>query len=361
MAQPSTLMRDTAANLPPPLQRGLTIQQVQNQLTAMLPEIAHALPQGVTPERFRSVAITAIQNVPKLLQCDPQSLFNACMKAAQDGLLPDGREGAIIPRGNQASWQPMVFGIVTKAKRRGSVANLVANIVYAGEPFEVLMGDDDRIAHRRDIAKVIKGKEIAVYAIATMKDGTKEREVMTWQQVQDVRRMSNAPNADTWTKSEGEMARKTVIRRLAKRLPSLDDGDDELRDAIERVDDHYDFGKPAAVVPSPAAEKPAQTIDSELVIDRPKQRAEEMCKKISEATSIAELATYEADPLVAGDRDWFREYRPELEANVRRAMDAAIATCDPPEETAVGGLRGMGDAAEDPLPPITGEERVGSG
>ena len=164
----------------------LTIANVQQELTTLTPEFAKTLPPGMTADRFARVALTAVQNNPDLLACNPQSLFNACMKAAQDGLLPDGREGAIIPRKGQATWQPMVQGLVAKAKRRGSVTNLVANIVYDGEPFEVLMGDDDRIVHRRELDKVHKGSEVAVYAIATLKDGTKEREVMTWEEVQAV-------------------------------------------------------------------------------------------------------------------------------------------------------------------------------
>lgn len=228
----------------------LTIQDVRQHLTTLSPDIARSLPPGVSSERFTTVALTAIQNTPKLLECDPASLFNACMKAAQDGLLPDGREGAIIPRWNsrakrtEATWQPMVAGLQAKAKRRGNVASLVANVVYRGETFEVLLGDEDRIIHRRDLTKVKRNNEIAVYAIATMKDGSKEREVMTWEQVMIVRQASGDPDSMPWTKWTDEMARKSVIRRLAKRLPSLDDGDDELRQAVERVDELYPFGKP---------------------------------------------------------------------------------------------------------------------
>ena len=182
----------------------LTIANVQQELTTLTPEFAKTLPPGMTADRFARVALTAVQNNPDLLNCNPQSLFNACMKAAQDGLLPDGREGAIIPRKGMATWQPMVQGLVAKAKRRGSVTNLVANIVYDGEPFEVLMGDDDRIVHRRELDKVHKGSEVAVYAIATLKDGTKEREVMTWEEVQAVRKMSTTPNVGPWVTTRGK-------------------------------------------------------------------------------------------------------------------------------------------------------------
>lgn len=240
--------------------RLLTLPAVRQELATMTSELGNTLPPGVKPERFINVALTAVQQTPKLLECAPESLFNACKKAALDGLLPDGREGAIVPRWNskakrlEATWQPMVQGIYAKAKRRGSVANLVANIVYEGEPFEVLMGDEDRIIHRRDINLVKKGNEIAVYAIATLKDGTKERETMTWEQVMDVRKSSSDPTGPAWAQWTDEMAKKSCIRRLSKRLPALDDGDDELKQAIERVDELYPFGKNTP--------KPATTIES---------------------------------------------------------------------------------------------------
>lgn len=312
----------------------LTIQSAQAQLSALTPEFAKTLPPGITADRFARVALTAMQNNPNLLRCEPQSLFNACMKAAQDGLLPDGREGAIVPRGAQATWQPMVFGIIAKAKRRGSVTNLVANIVYEGEPFEVLMGDEDRIMHRRDIAAVQKGSEVAVYAIATLKDGTKEREVMTWEEVQAVRRMSATPNTGPWVTMEGEMARKTVIRRLSKRLPSLDDGDDELRQAIESVDELYPFGKnkpqPPIIDAQPEPARPGGMVEvARAVAAEPaaakketlRQVGERLMAEFAQAQSLAGMTAIDER---ADTKRLFAKFPESGEANaVRKARDAA--------------------------------------
>ena len=184
----------------------LTITNVEKEFDALAPQIAALLPPDVPADKFRSVALAAIRNNPDLLRCEPQSLFNACLNAAQDGLMPDGREGAIVPRKNKAVWQPMIQGIYKRVKSSGSVATLSANVVYDGEAFEVLLGDDDRIVHRRDMAERAKGNEVAVYAIAALKDGTKEREVMTWEQVQDVRKASAMPNSGPWTQWADEMA-----------------------------------------------------------------------------------------------------------------------------------------------------------
>src|SRR6516162_1080234 len=151
----------------------LTLQIVQERLEGMRNDFALTLPPGLSKDRFVRVALTAVQNNPALLECTPESLFQACRKAAEDGLLPDGREGAMALRKAKqrdgsyrrvAVWLPMVQGLIAKAKRRGSVANLVAHIVYEGEDCSISLGDEDRIVHRRDITKVKRGKEVMVYA-----------------------------------------------------------------------------------------------------------------------------------------------------------------------------------------------------
>lgn len=312
------------------MSQALTISAVQSQLATLAPEIAKTLPPGMTPERFNRVALTAIQNAPKLLECNPQTLFNACMKAAQDGLLPDGREGAIIPRKGQAVWQPMVHGIIKKAKNSGSVASLAANVVYRGEVFEVEMGDDERIIHRRDLSKVKRGSETAVYAIATLKDGTKEREVMSWQQVMDVRAMSSYPDSGPWATSTDEMARKTVIRRLSKRLPSLDDGDDDLRQAIERVDSEYDFGRKPATLEATAVVVEAPQPSRE---DAAREWAAGMIAKLNAAREWEDVQALVGSPALAKGLERLhtldKPMADALEAARQAAMDRAVADQPP--------------------------------
>ena len=67
------------------------------QLKKRESQFAAALPAHMPVERFMRVVLTAAQNNPDLVRADRPSFFNACMKAAQDGLLPDGREGACRP------------------------------------------------------------------------------------------------------------------------------------------------------------------------------------------------------------------------------------------------------------------------
>src|SRR5215471_9745157 len=72
------------------------LETLRVQLHQRSNELKHALPAHISVERFMRVIITAVQVNPELLVVNRPSLWIACMRAAQDGLLPDGREGAIL-------------------------------------------------------------------------------------------------------------------------------------------------------------------------------------------------------------------------------------------------------------------------
>ena len=57
------------------------------------------LPDNVDPDVFIATCKSAAMNKPEILREDLRpSLFTAVMKAAAQGLLPDGKQGALIAR-----------------------------------------------------------------------------------------------------------------------------------------------------------------------------------------------------------------------------------------------------------------------
>jgi phage RecT family recombinase len=241
------------------------IDQIRRQLEKMSAEFEVALPQHIPVDRFKRVAITAINQNPELLGADRKSLFAACMRAAQDGLLPDGREGAFVVYKNKVKneetgkdswipsvqWMPMVYGIIKKL-RQGQIIKVTAYEVYERDEFEYLLGDDESIYHKPYVGKDAPGEVIAAYAVATFKDGHVERRVMPRWQIDKVRQASKAPNSPAWVNWFGEMSCKAVLRRLSKYLPMPT----ELEDMLNRADI-------AAAVADTVAAKP----DDGMIID----------------------------------------------------------------------------------------------
>lgn len=193
-----------------------------HQLIEMKGQLAQALPAGIAPDRFIRVTLTAIQLQPELLECERKSLLLSCIRAANDGLMPDGREGTFVifrdRKRNQktAQWMPMYGGLLKKVRNTGELLSISANVVYSRDQFDYELGDEERIVHKPAVGD--RGQPIAAYAIARLKGGGIEREVMTWPEIMKVRAMGS--QSGPWQSWPDEMARKTVIRRLYKRLPS---------------------------------------------------------------------------------------------------------------------------------------------
>ena len=232
------------------------IQAMRGTLTSMAPEFQAALPPQIPVEKFIRTTLTAIQMQPDLLNADRRSLLGSCMKAAQDGLLCDGREAALVifnsKSGRTVQYMPMVGGILKKIRNSGELASISAQVVYDKDHFDYELGDDERIVHKPFLGKE-RGSPIAVYGIAKTKDGAIYREVMSVDEVEQVRKVSRASGNGPWVQWWGEMAKKTVIRRLAKRLPSRADVDSVL-DADNEVSGFVQIERlePVNITPPPS-------------------------------------------------------------------------------------------------------------
>lgn len=207
------------------------IEAMRGTLVKMQPEFQAALPPQIPVEKFIRTTLTAVQMNPELLGADRRSLLGACMKAAQDGLLLDGREAAPVifrtKEGPKVQYMPMVGGILKKIRNSGELASISAHVVYSNDQFEYELGDNENIIHKPFLGED-RGKPIAVYAVAKTKDGAIYREAMSVADVDKVRQASRAKDAGPWVQWWDEMAKKTVIRRMAKRLPSSADVDQVL-------------------------------------------------------------------------------------------------------------------------------------
>lgn len=210
----------------------------KHQLDQREEQFKAVLPAHIPAERFMRVVLTAVQNSPGFLQkVDRQSLFNSAIRAAQDGLLPDGREGAIVEFAGKAQWMPMIAGLRKKVRNSGEIATWEAHVVFEEDAFEFELGDEPFIRHRPSTGD--RGKPIGAYSIATLKTGEKSREFMSIKEIEKVRNVSRAKDSATgpWKNWFEEMCRKTVARRHSKVLPMSTD----LDDLIRRDDDLYDM------------------------------------------------------------------------------------------------------------------------
>lgn len=234
------------------------MEAMRGTLVKMQPEFASALPPQIPVEKFIRTTLTAVQMNPDLLGADRRSLLGACMKAAQDGLLLDGREAAPVifntKEGKKVQYMPMVGGILKKIRNSGELASISANVVYDKDFFEYELGDNESITHKPFLG-ADRGQQLAVYAVAKTKDGAIYREVMSVADVEKVRAASRAGKFGPWVDWWDEMAKKTVIRRMAKRLPSSADVDQVFESDNDASGfDQIERRAPVNITPEPEAQ-----------------------------------------------------------------------------------------------------------
>lgn len=212
----------------------------KGELEKMSGEFEKVLPKAIPSAKFMRSVMTTIQLNPGIVAADSKSILSCCMKAAADGLVLDGREAALVvyrgKNGPVANYLPMVQGIIKKVRQSGDVSIFNATCVYEKDEFEITYGLEPDIKHVPP-TKGERGDCIGAYAVAKFKDGTVDFEYMTYNEIEAIRGRSKSKNNGPWVTDWSEMARKTVIRRLAKRLPMSVD----TMDSIRRIDELYDL------------------------------------------------------------------------------------------------------------------------
>lgn len=196
---------------------------VQSTLDTMADKFKKALPPHIDVDKFISAGKLALHDNPKLIDLDRNSLYKTFLKAAQDGLLLDGVEAAAVPYQSQVNYLPMVGGVIKVMHNSKLIKTICAEVVYENDLFDYELGSNPHITHKPLITGD-RGKPVCVYAIAVTTNQGEFYEIMNMDEIEKCRQVSRGssnPNSP-WVKWPDQMRKKTVIHRIAKRLPKND-------------------------------------------------------------------------------------------------------------------------------------------
>ena len=202
-----------------------------------------------------SFALQLINKSAQLQKCSKESLQQAVLNISNIGLSlnPAAKEAYLIPRWNgalkimEASLEPGYVGLVKLLTDAGSVKSMVCQLVYDGDTFEIdLANNMQPVTHKPELSRAKKGNIKGAYALATLIDNTRQVEFMDVEEIDGIRGRSetykayleNKIKSCTWVSDYGEMARKTVIKRIYKYLPRTERMD-QIDEAIKQ--DNSDF------------------------------------------------------------------------------------------------------------------------
>jgi recombination protein RecT len=196
--------------------------------------LAAVLPRHVSADRMLKIALGALRTTPKLMGCTVETLMGAVVQCSQLGLEPNTPLGHayLIPFENRQKGVTEVQivlgykGLIDLARRSGQIVSIAAHEVCKNDHFDYAYGLDERLEHRPAMGE--RGPITAFYAVAKLVGGGHAFEVMSVDQVTEIRNESQGwktavrfkkEASSPWGAHFAEMGRKTVLRRLVKYLP----------------------------------------------------------------------------------------------------------------------------------------------
>lgn len=215
----------------------------QSQLASLLALDLQTERGRLMLDRFVTVALHTATSDPDLLRATTESLVESIRDAAMYGLEPVGfsGDGAIVVydekrvvtrpgrrpgttveveiRVPTAQFQPMYRGLLKLARRSDEIAAIDAQVVYEGDEIALETGSSPFVRHIPTLDGSKRGGYRGAYAYARLRNGELHVDYMTSAEIEVSRKQSRARNSLGWSTFWQEMARKTVLRRLMKRLP----------------------------------------------------------------------------------------------------------------------------------------------
>jgi len=192
------------------------------------PRIQAVIGNNLSPERLYQLCISTINREPKLAECSVESVLGCFMKCSALGLEPSNVDGLgrayILPFGNknlrgqkEATLIVGYKGMIDLARRSGEIKDISARAVYENDEFSYSYGLNEHLNH---VPAAKQSKDLThVYLVAHFKDGGHYINVMTKEQVDQVRNRSKAGTKGPWVSDYEAMAKKTVVRRSFPYLP----------------------------------------------------------------------------------------------------------------------------------------------
>ena len=276
-------------------------QDIVNLFKLNRDRMVRAAPKGMDPNRLLAVAFNAIVYNTDLLQCTRESLIGGAFEALKLGLTLGGpmQEAWLIPfnnrRKSEQGWETVkeatfiigYMGMRNLIDRARAVVDLHPRAVHNGmtptitfkeergkqvpvvtgwtqgtpDEFDYFFGDEPRIIHRpRNPMAEYKDQLRAVYAVARLRGGGKQVEVLEIEEIEKHRNRSRAKDNGPWVTDYVPMALKTSIRKIAKYLPKASLEVARAIDLDEKADagESQDFDLEGMIIPPAEAQSASQ-------------------------------------------------------------------------------------------------------
>jgi recombination protein RecT len=276
---------------------------VQNNLESLILANRQAIPENFNTARFIQNCLAVLPEIKDIEKVEASSIARTMVRAAYLGLDFFSKECySIVYNKNigtkehpqwvkELQFQTDYRGEVKLAKKYSfkKIHDIYAKLVREGDAFEEIIYRGKPTINFQP-KPFNNGKIIGVFAVCLYDDKTMIYETMSAEEVDNIRTTySKMPDGKAWKESPGEMAKKTVIRRLRKMIQLEFDnpqqieayeagGDAEFTEA-EEIKEPIRMPEPIGKLEQSINDANKETKPEEL---KPKKTKEEMVKKIQE-------------------------------------------------------------------------------
>lgn len=192
------------------------------------------LPANYSPENAMKSAWLMLQETvdrdkrPALQVCTRESVYNALLSMAVQGLNPDKKQCYFIVYGKKLCLQKSYFGSMHVAKTVDpDIVDIYGKTVYADDEFEyeIHHGKEVVTKHAQKLQNIQADKIIGAYATIVYQDGRELSTVMTFDQIKQAWKQSqmrpiddkgNIKAGSTHDKFTADMCEKTAISKACK-------------------------------------------------------------------------------------------------------------------------------------------------
>lgn len=286
---------------------------------------------------FAREAEFAIQQVTKTdfamrtALSNKQSLRDAVTNVSAIGisLNPARKQAYLVPRDKGIHLDISYMGLLDMAVASGSIRWGKAELVYENDLFE-LNGVDKEPTHKFKPFAKDRGRLIGVYVVVKTPAGDYLTDHMPIDDVFDIRDRTSAWKAwiskgkkNPWVTDEGEMIKKTVIKRASKTWPRTE----RLDKATHYLNTDGGEGLDMGDVVQPAEAAPAAPATAPFNLGQ-------ILGRIREAKTLQEISELRRDGLTGASRTRDKVAYDRITAAVARRREELTVTDVPFRETA---------------------------
>lgn len=182
-------------------------------------------------QQFYAQISLMVKQEPKIAMCTPESVLTSMMACVHLDLMPNTPEqhAFVIPYKNkrlgimQLQFQIGYKGMLVLAERSGQVRKIEAELVFDADKFTYRLGLDRKLDHRpsMDADRTDYTKVKGAYAVITLSNGEQVFDVMGRKELDKIQLTAKASADDApWKKWPEAMAKKTIVKRALKLVPS---------------------------------------------------------------------------------------------------------------------------------------------